>query len=169
MMARFVTMLVALAAVAGCASTALPYKPEVQPRGGRVSAAYQVVADQVGIEINTDGRRLEQAWIMKGEGEAIPPDRIDVPPVVTGPPSTFSIGVGGGSYGGGVGVGSGVGVGIPVGGGSTRVDGNTFAWFPSARVGPPPWRLYVKVAGAEPTTFTVGSPSTSMPPKAPGY
>jgi hypothetical protein len=165
--------LVTLAAVAGCGSTTLPYKPEVQPRGARVSAAYQVVADRVGIEIDTDGRRLEQAWIMKGDNEAIPPDRIDAPPLVTGPPSTFNIGLGGGSYGSGVGVGTGVGVGIPVGEGSTRVAGNTFVWFPSAAVGPPPWRLYVKVAGAEPTTFTVGGASTpstpSTPPKAPSY
>ena len=168
MLARFVVTLVTLAAIAGCASTTLPYKPEVQPRGGRVSAAYQVVADRVAIEIDTAGRRLEQAWIMKSDGEAIAPDRIDVPPMVTGPPSTFSIGVGGGSYGGGVGVGSGIGVGIPVGEGATRVAGNTFVWFPSATVGPPPWRLYVKVAGAEPTTFTVGSPSTSTSLKAPG-
>jgi hypothetical protein len=149
-------LVAALTLLAGCARPTLPYKPEVQPSGVRLSAAYQIVADRVGVEIDTDGRRLEQAWIMKADGSSVGAQSVDQPPIVTGPPSTFSIGLGGGSYGGGVGVGTGVGVGVPIGSGPTRVAGNTTVWFPSAAVGPPPWRLYVKLSGAEPTTFTVG-------------
>ena len=152
-------LVAALTVLLGCARTTLPYKPAVQPSGVQLSAAYQVVADRVGIEIDTDGRRLEQAWIMKADGSAVAPDSIDLPPTVTGPPPTFSVGIGGGSYGSGVGVGTGLGVGVPVGSGPTRIAGNTFVWFPSASVGPPPWRLYVKLAGSEPTTFTVGGPT----------
>jgi hypothetical protein len=157
MLSRLV-LVAALGLLAGCARTTLPYKPEVQPRGAQVSAAYHVIADRVGIEIDTDGRRLEQAWIFKPDGQAVAPDSIDLPPTVTGPGPSINVGVGGGSYGGGFGVGTGVGVGIPVGTGPTRTAGNTFVWFPSASVGSPPWQLYVKLTGAEPTTFTVGGP-----------
>ena len=159
MLPRVLVLVAAVTVLVACARTTLPYKPEIQPSGARLSAAYQVVADRVGIEIDTDGLRLEQAWIVKPDGVAVGPQSIEVPPTVTGPPPTFSIGIGGGSYGSGVGVGTGLGVGVPVGSGPTRTAGNTFVWFPSASVGPPPWRLYVKLAGTEPTTFTVGGPT----------
>ena len=39
------TLIVATALLAaGCATATLPYTPEEQPRGARVSAAYQVLA-----------------------------------------------------------------------------------------------------------------------------
>lgn len=148
----------AVLVLAGCARATLPYTPEQQPSGARVSAAYHLVADRLGIEIDTDGRLLEQAWIIKPDGASVAPQAVDAAPVVTGPPPTISIGVGGGTYRGGVGVGSGVGVGVPVGSGSSRVQGNTVAWFPLAPAGPAPWRVYVKLAGVAPTTILVGGP-----------
>jgi hypothetical protein len=36
--------------------------------------------------------------------------------------------------------------------------GTTIAWFPLAPAGPAPWRVYVKLAGIEPTTIVVGGP-----------
>src|SRR5258705_13358284 len=147
-----------LARLAGCSHATLPYKPDPQPRGARVSAAYQVMGDRLRVELDTDGQRLEQAWIVKPGGASLAPDAVDNAPVVTGPPPSFSVGVGGGSYGGGIGVGSGVGVGFPIGTGPSRVQGNTIVWFPLAQAGPAPWQLYVKLAGIAPTQFAVGGP-----------
>jgi hypothetical protein len=162
MLARCLAVL-ALAVLAGCAHATLPYKPDPQPSGAHVSAAYQVVGDRLRIEIDTDGRRLEQAWIIKPDGASVGVDAVENPPVVTGPGPSVSVGVGGGtfggSHGGGFGVGTGVGVGFPVGQGPTRTQGNTIVWFPLAAAGPAPWRLYVKLAGIEPTTFPVGGPT----------
>jgi hypothetical protein len=152
------SIVVAVLVLGGCARATLPYTPEQQPRGARVSMAYHVVQDRLGIEIGTDGRRLEQAWIMKTDGTSVPPQAVDAAPVVTGPPPTIGVGVGGGTFGGGVGVGTGVGVGVPIGSGSSRTEGNTTAWFPLAAAGPAPWRVYVKLAGIEPTTIVVGGP-----------
>jgi hypothetical protein len=149
-------VVVALLALAGCARATLPYRPEPQPRGARVSANYQIVGDQLRIEIDTGGHRLEQAWVFRPDGEAVGPRAVDEPPLVAAPGPSVSIGVGGGSFGRGVGVGTGVGVGIPIGGGTTRVRGNTIAWFPLERAGAAPWQLYVKLAGIEPTQFLVG-------------
>ena len=150
--------LVALVLLAGCSHATLPYKPDPQPRGGRVSAAYQVIGDRLRIEIETNGKSLEQAWIMKPDGVSVAPDAVENPPVVTGPPPSISVGVGGASYGRGVGVGSGVGVGVPIGTGPSRTQGNTIVWFPLAKTGPAPWQLYVKLNGAEPAQFAVGGP-----------
>jgi len=151
---------IAVLSLVGCASTSLPYKPEVQPKGATISASYQVLADRLRIEIDTDHRRLEDIWIAKPDGTAVRAQQIDNAPTVVGPPPSVSVGVGGGSWGGrgGIGVGTGVGVGIPVGAGSPRIEGPTFASFPLDQVGPPPWRVHVKLAGVEPTTILVGGP-----------
>ena len=45
-----------------------------------------------------------------------------------------------------------------VGGGASRIEGPTFASFPLDQVGPPPWRVHVKLAGVAPTTILVGGP-----------
>jgi hypothetical protein len=152
----------ALVSLAGCATTALPYTPAQQPSGARVSAAYQIVGDRLRIEIDTDGRRLEEAKIIRADGSALSPQAIDTtPPVATGSPVGVGIGIGGGSFGGrgGIGVGSGVSVGIPVGGGGSDIVGSTFAWFPLDQAGPAPWRLAVRLVGIEPTVvILVGRP-----------
>ncbi|MGH7311975.1 MAG: hypothetical protein ACREJV_02295, partial [Candidatus Rokuibacteriota bacterium] len=161
-MRRFVLVTAALIAVAGCAGTSLPYKPEQQPAGATISAAYQIVGDRLKIELDTDGYRLEEAKILRPDGSELHPQTIEH---VTSPSGgsgvSVGIGVGGGSWGGrgGGGVGGGVGIGVPVGG-SSRVDGPTFAYFPLDQVGPAPWRLRVKLAGIEPTVFVLGP----MPP-----
>lgn len=151
---------VAVLSVMGCASRSLPYKPAVQPKGATISAGYQILADRLRVEIDTDHRRLEDIWIVKPDGTAVRAQTIDNAPTVVGPPPGVSIGVGGGSWGGhgGIGVGTGVGVGFPVGSGTPRIEGPTFASFPLEQVGPPPWRMHVKLAGVEPTTIIVGGP-----------
>lgn len=141
--------------LAGCAGSSLPYAPEQPPPGARVSAAYTIVADRLRVEFDTDGRRVEEAKILKPDGSELRALAIDMgPPVATGSP--FSIGIGGGTFGsrGGVGVGTGVGVGVPVGG--STVEGHTFAWFALDQAGPAPWRVYVKMAGVGPTVILVG-------------
>lgn len=150
---------IVLVALAGCAHASLPYKPDQQPAGARVSAGYQLLADRVKIEIDTDGRRLEDVWILKPNETAVRATTIENAPTVTGPGPTIGIGIGGGSFGYGGGVGSSVGVSAPVGSGPTRIEGNTFASFPLDQIGPPPWRLHVKLAGVAPTTILVGGPT----------
>ena len=151
-------LVVAVVLLAGCSHATLPYKPDPQPRGARLSAAYQVVADRLRIEIDTDGKPLEQAWIMKPGSASVPPDNVENPPVVTGPPPSISVGLGGASYGRGTAVGSGVGMGFPLGTGPSRLAGHTIVWFPLAAAGPPPWQLYVKLGGVDPTQFSIGGP-----------
>jgi hypothetical protein len=151
----FVTTTLVL--LAGCAGSSLPYTPEQPPPDARVSAAYQIVADRLRVELDTDGRRVEEAKILKTDGSELRALAIDVaPPAVSGSP--FSIGIGGGTFGsrGGVGVGTGVGVDVPVGGGT--VEGHTFAWFALDQAGSAPWRVYVKLAGVAPTVILVGGP-----------
>jgi hypothetical protein len=158
-MKAWMTLLGALLALAGCARASLPYQPDPQPAGARISAAYQLVVDRLRIEIDTDGRRLEEVRILTASGTEVRPLAIDNPPIVpAGPPVGVGIGVGGGSFGGrgGVGVGTGVSVGVPVGGGSTAIDGHTFAWFALDQAGPAPWRVYMKLAGLPPTVIMVG-------------
>jgi hypothetical protein len=147
-----------LVLLAGCASATLPYTPDSQPPGVKLSAAYQMLSDQLRIEINTDHRRVEDVWIARSDGTAIRPKAIENAPVVTGPGPTIGIGLGGASYGRGGAIGSGVGVSAPVGSGPSRIEGNTFAMFPLDQVGPPPWRLHLKVDGALPTSILVGGP-----------
>jgi hypothetical protein len=146
--------------LAGCATTTLPYTPAQQPGGAKVSAAYQLVGDQLRVELATGGRRVEEAKILKSDGTEVRAQAIDIgPPAPTGSPVGLGFGIGGGSFGGGggVGVGTGVSFGVPVGGGGS-VEGNTFAWFPIAQAGPAPWQVYVKMAGVEPTVIPVGGP-----------
>ncbi len=151
-------LFLAVLVLAGCSHATLPYKPDPQPRGAKLSAAYTVIGDRLGIELDTSGHPLEQAWIIKPGGMSVAAQSVDMPPRVTRPGPSISIGMGGASYGHGVGVSSGVGVGVPVGSDSTRVAGNTTVWFPLAPAGEAPWQLYVKVAGAEAATFYVGGP-----------
>jgi hypothetical protein len=155
----YLNALLALVALAGCAAQTLPYKADQQPGGARLAAAYQVVAGRLRVEIATDGRRLEEAKIVRPDGAEIHPHTIEHAQVVQGgSPVGIGFGIGGGSFGGrgGVGVGTGVSVGIPVGGAQASVQGNTIAWFPLDQVGPAPWRLLVKLPLTEPATIVLG-------------
>jgi len=152
-------VVVALLALTGCSHATLPYTPERQPEGARISAGYQLLADRLRIEIDTDHRRLEDVWILRSDGNAIRAQTIENAPTVTGPGPTIGVGVGGVSIGRGSAIGSGVGVGVPIGEGPTRIEGSTFATFPLDQVGPPPWNLHVKLAGVAPTVIVVGGPT----------
>ena len=101
---------------------------------------------------------LEQAWIFLPGGSSVGAVAIEPAPVTVDSGPTFSIGIGGGTFGRGGGAGGGVSADVPVGAGTQRVSGNTVVWFPAAAAGPAPWTLYVKVAGVEATSFTVGGP-----------
>jgi len=158
-MKRRLSTLIVLVLLAGCSRAMLPYKPEPQPDGAKISAGYQLLADRLRIEIDTDHRRLEDVWILRSDGTAVRAQSIENAPVVTGPGPTIGVGIGGASIGRGGAIGTGVGVGVPVGEGPSRIEGSTFATFPLDQVGPPPWRLHVKLAGLAPTTILVGGPA----------
>jgi hypothetical protein len=156
-MVRVLLALVTLSGLAGCAGATLPYTPVEQPSGARLSAAYQVIGDRLRIEIDTNGRRLEDAQILHPDGRELRPQTIEYRPGSgTGYPMSFGVGVGGGSWGShsGVGVGTGVNVGIPAG--ASRTDGNTLIYFPLDQAGGAPWRLRVKVEGIGPAEILVG-------------
>jgi len=155
-MSRRPPIVIGLVFLAGCSQATLPYKPEEQPKGAKVSAAYQMLADRLKVEIDTDHRRLEDIFIVRADGTAVRAQTIENAPIVTGPGTTVGIGIGSASIGRGGGIGTGVGVGVPVGEGPSRIEGHTFATFPLAQVGPPPWRLHLKLAGVAPTTILIG-------------
>src|SRR4029077_16312906 len=69
-----------------CASSSLnlPYKPEIQPSGATLSAAYAIIADRVRVEIATDGRRLERAQIVRPDGSLLEAQTIEYTPPVGG-------------------------------------------------------------------------------------
>ena len=95
---------VGLLAVAGCATARLPYTPEQQPAGARLSAAYQVLGDRVRIQVDTGGPPLEEVEIVRADGSALRPIALETVPVGSGsPPVGVGVGVGGGHWGGGVG------------------------------------------------------------------
>lgn len=153
-----------LLVVVGCATATLPYTPAEQPEGARVSAAYQVLGDRLRVELDSDGRGVEEMAIIRLDGSVLRPLAIETVPVGPGrPPVGVGVGVGGTRWGGGgVGIGTGVSVGIPIGGG--RPDVNTFAYFPLDEAGPRPWPLRVKLAGIEPTTILLGASPTGRAP-----
>ena len=132
-MRRRSLIVVALIVLAGCARATLPYKPEPQPRGARVSAAYQIVGDRVRIEIDTGGRALEQVWIMKPDGSSLGPQAVEAPAVVANPAPSVRFGTAGGASGHRSSVATGAGVSFPFGGGSSRAESNTIAWFQIGR------------------------------------
>jgi hypothetical protein len=149
----------ALLVLTGCSHATLPDTPERQPEGVKISAGYQLLADRLRIEIDTDHRRLEDIWIVRSDGNAIRAQAIENAPTVTGPGPTIGIGMGGASIGRSTASGTGVGVGMPIGEGPTRIEGSTFATFPLDQVGPPPWNVHVKLAGVAPTVIVVGGPT----------
>jgi hypothetical protein len=161
-----------LALVLGaCASSALnlPYKPEVQPSGATISAAYTIVADRLRVEIATDGRRLERAQIVRPDGGLLEAQTIEYTPPAGGGGSPVGIGLGIGSFGsmgGGVSTGVGVSTGTTVGGGSSSAVGpSTIASFPLAQAGASPWRVRVKLQGTDPADILVGGAAGAPKPR----
>ena len=142
-------------------SPSLPYKPEVQPPGASISAAYTVVSDRLRMEIDTGGLRLERAQIVKPEALLEAQTIEYAMPAPAGPPIGIGLGVGGfsGGMGGGVGSGVGISTSAPLGGGGGSVGGTTIASFPLAQAGPSPWRVRVKLQGKDPVDILVGEPA----------
>ncbi len=160
-------------AIAGCSSSTpapvptssnLPYKPEVPVAGAPISAAYTVVSDRLRVEIDTGGRRLERAQIVKADGAFVDAQTIEYTAPSGGgswgSPVGISIGVGsfGRMGGGGVGTGVGVSTGGVVGGSGVPAGANSIAASPLDQAGPRPWRVRVKIDGIEPADIVVGSP-----------
>lgn len=169
MRARVAAVILALT-LGACASSSLnlPYKPEIQPSGATLSAAYTIIADRVRVEIATDGRRLERAQIVRPDGSLLEAQTIEYTPPVGGGGSPVGIGFGIGSFGsmgGGVGTGVGVSTGTVVGGGSSAsaVGPTTIASFPLAQAGSSPWRVRVKLQGIDSADILVGEAAGSPP------
>ena len=157
---KLTTCLFALTiALTGCSSTTLPYKPVTQPSGVYLSADYVLLADRLRVEVDTYGYRLEDAQIVRSDNAIVRPQTIEQPPLAYTPGPSIGFGFGGSSYsggrGGGTAVGSGVGMSVPVGSGDTHVAGNTVLYFALDQVGPPPWRLNVKVAETSPAEIVL--------------
>lgn len=163
-------------ALGACSSTSssFPYRPEVQPPGATIAAAYTIVADRLRVEIEGGGRRLERAQVIKADGAIVEAQTIEYIPAPGGggTPVGLNFGIGGfSSTGGGSGVGSGVGVstGGLVGGGGSAAIASSIASFPLAQVGPSPWRVRVKLQGTDAADVLVGERSgPPVPPPPPG-
>src|SRR5438552_9868519 len=149
-------LVVALIVLVGCSRATLPYKPEPQPQGARISAGYQIVGDRIRIEINTGGRPLEQVWILKPDGSSLGPQDVEAPAVASNPGPSVRFGTAGGVSGHRSAVANGAGVSFPLGGGSSRAESHTFAWFPLGPEGPQPWQLDVKLYGIVPSPVSTG-------------
>ncbi len=164
MRAPVVAVLLFAAALTACSSSSsgLPYKPEVQPPGATVSAAFTIVSDRLRVEIDGRGRRVERAQIVKPDGTVLEAQTIEYTPAAGGGGSPVSIGFGLGSFGsvgGGVSTGVGVSTGTVVGGGGSSSEvGSNIASFPLAQAGPSPWRVRVKLQGTDPADILVGEP-----------
>ena len=164
MRAAIGAMLLAMTLGAACSSSTpssgLPYKPEVPVTGSAISAAYTIVSDRLRVEIDTGGRRLERAQIVKADGAVLEAQTIEysAPSGAVGNP--VSIGIGIGRYGGMGGVSTGVGVstGGVVGGSGSSAGANTIASFPLDQSGQRPWRVRVRLEGMEPVDIVVGAP-----------
>lgn len=157
-----VGMLAGALAACSSSSSGLPYKPEVQPPGATVSAAFTIVSDRLRVEIDGRGRRVERAQIVKADGTLLEAQTIEYTPAAGGGGSPVSIGFGIGSFGSvGGGVSTGVGVstgGVVGGGGSSSEVGSSIASFPLGQAGPSPWNVRVKLQGTDPVDILVGEP-----------
>lgn len=162
------TLLAVTSLAGGCSSSysGLPYKPETPPSGFPVSAAYSVAGDRLRVEIDTGGRRLERAQIVKADDTLLEAQTIEYTAPSGGMGSPIGIGIGIGTFGGRGGVSSGVGVstGGVVGAGGGGTGATTIALFPLDQAGPRPWRVRVKLEGLGPIEIVVGGPEGSPKP-----
>ena len=148
------TVLCCLSASAGaCSSPSLAYKPDMQPKGATLSADYRLLQDRLDVAVETDGRRLEDAYLVL-PGSVLRPSSVSDPVF-----DRDRIGLGVGIPFTPVGVG--LGPGIPVG--DEKARGETHAYFPADAAGPGPWRLHVKVAGTAPVDITLPQPASDPP------
>src|SRR5437660_12077102 len=120
-MSRRSSIVIALVFLAGCSQATLPYKPEEQPKGAKVSAAYQMLADRLKTEIDTDHRRLEDIFIVRADGTAVRAQTIEKAPIVTDPGPTVGYRIGCVSICRGCWLGTGVCDVVAVGEGPSRI------------------------------------------------
>ncbi|HVS70617.1 MAG TPA: hypothetical protein VHQ47_05115 [Phycisphaerae bacterium] len=145
--------LLAALLLGGCNSYSLRYRAQPQPKYHHVYADFTPLQDAVGFSIDTDGRRLEEVYVKKGDGTVVHPVSIAYPGFGRNGALFPGIGVGGGHVVGGI------GVGIPIG--PKRAEGLTTATFEQSAVGAPPWELHVKIQGMEEAEIPgVGGPAT---------
>lgn len=140
-------VLVAVAGIGGCVS--LPYTPDRQPPGVRISADYETVDDLLRIEIASGGRRVEAATIVTADDSEVRVLAIERTPGLT---VKTGLNLGGGSSAGS----SGTTGSVETPGRTTLLEGHAFAVFSAPEAGPPPWRVRVKLAGVEPVVIVVG-------------
>ena len=147
-------LLVLALGLGACSAATLPFRPDSPPPGSAISADYILLADRLRVEIDTGGYRLEDAQLVRSDGVVVRPQAIESPPPGTGSSIGFGFGLGSASFGrsSSVGVGSGVGMEVPVAS-ANRVQGHTMLYFSLDQVGPPPWRLDVKIAEINPATI----------------
>jgi len=136
----FAMLMLTVFALGGCNSYDLRYQAIPQPKNLHIYADYTLLQDAVGVSVDTDGKRLEEIYIRKGEEQVRP---INI--AHAGYYQSAALGTGIGGFGNHVG--GGVGLGIPIG--PRRAHGLTSATFSQAAIGPPPWELHVKLHGVE--------------------
>jgi hypothetical protein len=140
-------------ALAGCAGP-LPYRPERQPFGATISADVRATEDRLRVEIDAEGYRVERAVLVReGDAEVAPEALVPAAasfPGGPGGPGGLSIGLGLGTAGWGSGGSYAIGTGVGIGLGGPYRGATTLAVFRLEAVGPPPWRLRVKVVGVQP-------------------
>jgi hypothetical protein len=156
-MSRLKTLvsLVAVAACAGgCNSYNLRYRAQPQPKNAHLFADYLPLQSAVGFSIDTDGGRLEEAYVRKPDGSVVHPANIVFPGFSRSNAVFPGVGIGTGH------VGFGLGAGIPVGPEQAR--GLTTATFAQPELGSPPWELHVKIRGVDEAVVPgVGGPATA--------
>src|SRR4051812_31474324 len=113
--------------LAGCNSYQLKYAAVPQPAGANIFADYTPLQGAVGVNIDTDGRRLEEVSVKRTDGTVVRPVNISYPAVG----HSAAVGTGFGFGSGHVGVGTGIG--IPVG--PERTYGLTTVTFEEAALG----------------------------------
>jgi hypothetical protein len=161
MVLAMTSMTLGAACSSSTTNSGLPYRPEVPVMGAPISAAYTIASDRLRVQIDTGGRRLERAQIVKADGAVLEAQTIEYS-APSGPVSSpVSIGIGIGSFGGlggGVSTGVGVSAGGVVGGSGSSAGAHAIASFPLDRAGPRPWRVRIKLEGMEPVDILVGTP-----------
>jgi hypothetical protein len=148
----FSAVVLAVFFLGGCNSYNLRYAAIPQPKGANLFADYNLLQDAVTVMVDTDGNRLEDIYVTRGDGAIVRPLAIQH----AGYYQSAALGTGIGGFGRHVG--GGVGMGFPVG--PRRAHGLTTAAFAlgdraadKPGVGQPPWNVHVKVEGIEPAVI----------------
>jgi hypothetical protein len=160
--ARRTAAALALVAVAlgGCAPAPLRFRPASQPSGTPISADYGEAGGQVRVLLETGGYRVEEVGVALADGRLVAPRTVEHPGARAASGPTFGVGLGVGMGGGSWSGGGGFGITTGVGGvrGAGQVEGLTVARFDAGEIGPPPWRLRVKVVGTPAVEILLAPP-----------